>query len=587
MPKRLTGFSDSRKGVKKVGSNLSGCCLPPGNEPFPDGNPSPQFELPKGEIVPCFPPGVIPPICWELAHNDPNAVSIDLVAIFAGEGQPADSGDSSPFELPVGEMVPYFPSGTIPSMHWELAHGDLNATPIDLDKLFSKDLELTDAKGGIRSQKANRNIKEMANAIARRNTLAVVENRVLCLYKAPYWRILDRNEATRFVVYAAKQLFGDNAAYLSKTQYGEIVFDLLNNEATENLSMIPAPDCNYLCCRDSLYDWHSGECIPHDSSYMRFSFLDVDTKEIGSCTGEHWELFLDNLTRGDDDLRQRILEMIGVILSGYPSKSFFWLEGESGTGKSQLANFLRDVLGNSSCFALNEVDQLSDKWTTGHLPGKLLCTCGDAPKKPLSSKTISTIKELTGDDPIRGELKYQEPFTFENTAKLLFASNFPLQISKEDQDEALMKRLVVIPCRNPVPQENQIPGLHRHLHQEAGYIIGLAMDALIQFEERNGAYTPLSPDYECEAVQMLGAEQEVTGFVQAYCMLDENATCTTAELFEAFQDSIFGGTLNKSQFSKTLCSLFPEIQHSRTNTTRFLKGISLKPADTQSVNPGP
>lgn len=569
-----------------MGSNLSGCCLPPGNEPFPDGNPSPQFELPKGEIVPCFPPGVIPPMCWELAHNDPNAVSIDLVAIFAGEGQPADCGDSSPFELPVGEMVPYFPSGTIPSMHWELAHGDLNAAPIDLDKLFSKDLELTNAKGGIRSQKINCNLEEIANAIARRYTLAAVGNQ-LCLYEPPCWRVLSRDEAKQFVVEVVKERFNDDAKYLSPAQYNNIVARLCYNEATEKLPKIPAPDYNYLCCRDGLYDWRSGKCIPHDSSYMRFSFLDVDAEDIGRCTGEHWELFLDNLTGGDDDLRQRILEIIGVILSGYPSKSFFLLEGESGTGKSQLANFLRDVLGDSSCFALNDIAQLSDKWTPGSLMGKLLCICGDVPQTTLPSKTIGTIKQLTGDDLIRGELKYQNAFAFDNTAKLLFASNFPLQISRQDQDEAFMNRLVVIPCRNPVPKENQIPDLHRHLHQEAGYIIGLAMDALIQFEERNGAYTPLHPDYECEAVQMLGAEQEVTGFVQAYCMLDENAACTTAELFEAFQDSIFGGTLNKSQFSKNLCSLFPEIQHTRTNTTRLLKGISLKPADTQSVNPGP
>ena len=569
-----------------MNSNLSGFYSPSGNEQFPEGSSLLPFMLPVDNVASVVPTGLVPSRHQAPTLDDPTIADTDFNKLFSGEGLSADGSELLSFALPADEVSVTVPGGLVPSRHQEPTRNDQSVRPLDLDKLFSKDLELTDAKGGIRSQKINCNLEEIANAIARRYTLAAVGNQ-LCLYEPPCWRVLSRDEAKQFVVEVVKERFNDDAKYLSPAQYNNIVARLCYNEATEKLPKIPAPDYNYLCCRDGLYDWRSGKCIPHDSSYMRFSFLDVDAEDIGRCTGEHWELFLDNLTGGDDNLRQRILEIIGVILSGYPSKSFFLLEGESGTGKSQLANFLRDVLGDSSCFALNDIAQLSDKWTPGSLMGKLLCICGDVPQTTLPSKTIGTIKQLTGDDLIRGELKYQNAFAFDNTAKLLFASNFPLQISRQDQDEAFMNRLVVIPCRNPVPKENQIPDLHRHLHQEAGYIIGLAMDALIQFEERNGAYTPLHPDYECEAIQMLGAEQEVTGFVQAYCMLDENATCTTAELFEAFQDSIFGGTLNKSQFSKNLCSLFPEIQHTRTNTTRLLKGISLKPADTQSVNPGP
>lgn len=91
--------------------------------------------------------------------------------------------------------------------------------------------------------------------------------------------------------------------------------------------------------------------------------------------------------------------------------------GESGTGKSQLSNFLRNLLENDACFALNDISQLGERWTTGSLLGKLLCICGDVPNAPLTSKAIGTIKQLTGDDLIRGEFKYQNAFTFENTAK--------------------------------------------------------------------------------------------------------------------------------------------------------------------------
>lgn len=548
-----------------------------GSEQLPDESRPSQFELPAGIAVPCFPSGVIPPVHWELAHSDPTAMPIDLAAIFSEEGQPADSNASSSFELPNGEMVSCFPSGVIPSICLGLVHSDPITPPIDLDKLFSKDLELTDAKGGIRSQKANRNIAEIAEAISNRYEMAVV-GKQLYRYEPPCWRALDRDESMRFIADAVQSLFREDEKYLSRAQYRDIAYRLCNQEKNR-IVQIPALDYNYLCCRDAMYDWHSRKCIPHESSYMRFSFLDIDAAEIGQCDGEHWELFLNNLTGGDVSLRQRILEVIGVILSGYPSKSFFVLEGESGTGKSQLVNFFRDVLGTSACFAVNDIDQLSNKWTPGSLVGKLLCICGDIPQKTLSSKTIGTIKQLTGDDLIRGELKYQDAFTFDNTAKLLFASNFPLQISGQKQDEALLNRLVVLPCHNPVPHEDQIPGLHKLLHQEAGYIIDLAMDALAQLEERNGAFTPLPPDLDIEVIQAPDVEQEIMDFVYECCVLEDGASCTVAQLFAGFQDYTHNDTLDTAQFSIKLRQLYPRVDRKATKNARLLTGIRMKIAE--------
>lgn len=442
------------------------------------------------------------------------------------------------------------------------------------ESIFCNDLKLTDTNKGLRSQKINRNISEIADALQHRFEFASVLG-TLAVYKPPCWRVMHREEAIRFISESVNLLFSEESKYLSSRQRAEIVDQLLYHSKTKQLQEVPLPDYHYLCCRDYMYDWRSGECLPHDSSFLRFSYLDLEAEEVGNCDGPYWEQFLDNLTGNDPCLRQRILEMIGVILSGYPSKSFFFLEGESNTGKSQLANFFKDILGKNSCTALNDVSQLGQKWTPASLFGKLLCLCGDMPNASLDSKAIGAIKQLTGDDLIRGEFKYKDAFTFENTAKLLFVSNYPLKIPNQYQETALLNRLIMIPCRNPVPQEQQIPALHTWLHREAGYIVNLALEALRELENRNGVFTPLTENDCLSLIRMSDEEEQIRDFVQNCCILREDASCKVGDVFRVFQTYAPEVQLAPANFSKLIYQLFPQVESIRSNQARMFRGLSL------------
>lgn len=85
---------------------------------------------------------------------------------------------------------------------------------------------------------------------------------------------------------------------------------------------ISTPDYRYLCCRDYMYDWCTGTCLPHSSEYQCFSYLDIDAESIGHCNGTNWEMFLDNMTGGDSMLRQRTLEK---ILAGNRYRFPIWI----------------------------------------------------------------------------------------------------------------------------------------------------------------------------------------------------------------------------------------------------------------------
>lgn len=488
----------------------------------------------------------------------------------------------SQFAAPISEVPDVLPANLMPYRHLDPVLDDPSATGPDWDTIFGRDLELTDTKEGLRSQKVNRNIAEIASAIRNRCEFLHIAGH-LAVFEPPCWKILGHGEALRFVKRAAEELFPSDAKYLNCRQYEEIVSHLRLDFKTPCQKEIPTPDYRYLCCRDYMYDWRTGRCLPHNSKYQYFSYLDIDAESIGSCDGAHWEMFLDDMTGGDSILRQRILEMIGVILSGYPSKSFFFLTGESGTGKSQLVNFLRDVLGTSACVALNDISQLGQKWTTGSVFGKLLCLCGDVPDAPLDSRTIGTIKQLTGDDLIRGEFKYKDAFMFDNMAKLLFVSNYPLRIPNPEREQALLERLVVIPCRNPVARECQIPNLHELLYEEAGYIVDLAMRALADLDDRNGVFTSLPEDFGWEPAQVSNMDRAIMEFVHKYCVREEGASCWVSEVFQAFQAHFPEENLRDSQFSKALLRLFPEVKKVRSSSGRKYNGLRL--AETDYGNP--
>lgn len=535
-----------------------------------------DFAASGGQVPEFFSPGLVPCQHVEPVLNDSTLPVPDWDKSFGEDRRAGQAQSRMPmdFTVPDDQVPEFFSSGLVPYQHVEPELDDSMLPEPDWARAFRGDLKLTDAKKGLRSQVANRNIAEIANAILSRYEIISVADQ-LAIYNPPCWRIMGRDDMHRFVAEAVAGLFPQDKDYLDSRQYDQIIFHLRHNHKIDRLQTVPSPDPQYLCCRDGMYDWRSQTCRPHDSSFMRFSCLDIDAGSIENCDGTHWEMFLDNLTGGNPALRQRVLEMIGVILSGYPTKSFFFLQGEGGTGKSQLVNFLRDVLGTSACVALNDISQLGEKWTPGSLFGKLLCVCGDMPDAPLNSKTIGAIKQLTGDDLIRGEFKYKNAFMFENTAKLLFVSNYPLRIPNPGRERALLDRLVDIPCQNAVEKQMQIPDLHKLLYEERGCIAYQAMEALAILEARNGVFTPLPEEFVSPVMHVSDKEYFIREFIKENFILEEGASCVVNEVFRMFRTHYPEVEICVEQFSKVLRRIYPEIKKDRVNCARKFIGLRL------------
>lgn len=81
----------------------------------------------------------------------------------------------------------------------------------------------------------------------------------------------------------------------------------------------------------------------------------------------------------------------------------------------------------------------------------------DLPSSTIDSSAAAMLKKLSGGDLINGEIKYMSNFEYVYTGHLLFGSNYLPKINYNDP--AFAERLLIIPCINPIPKEQQDPYL--------------------------------------------------------------------------------------------------------------------------------
>ena len=127
-----------------------------------------------------------------------------------------------------------------------------------------------------------------------------------------------------------------------------------------------------------------------------------------------------------------------------------------------------------------------DKYRPAKLYGKRVNICGDIPDMKMQKS--ENFKKLTsGLDLIDAENKYQDPFTFQNTAKLVFSAN---DIPEGKKDKAYYRRWILIRFPNNFEGEKADKSLITKLQtpEELSGFLNLALDGLKRVRE-NGKFS--------------------------------------------------------------------------------------------------
>ncbi len=368
-------------------------------------------------------------------------------------------------------------------------------------------------------------------------------------------------------------IYPDIAGAVVDSDYKKIYLELLHDpelKVKEKLSS-PPQIVNFF---DGEIDFTSNPmCIQRSNPVHYFmSSINVSCQDVldPPMAGETFERFIRYASGGDETIRTQILELLAIAMTGDQLKHFYVIYGPSNSGKSQWGRFMRELLGQNQVEAVRGAHDLGDRWTPGSLAGKKLALCSDLPNKVLPSNAIGMIKQFCGDDPIKGEEKYANSFTYDQKALLLFIGNFPIRLPHAEQDEAFWNRMIVIPFMNPVQEENMELNLYQKLLDEAPYIIHEAIIAYQALAERNYVLTRSEIPMEFRQNGIYGIDT-VRDFVRANLEERIDNGVSTRELYEAFC-SQSGQGMALTTFSRALAAaiqeLFPHaVQVKRVNAS--------------------
>jgi P4 family phage/plasmid primase-like protien len=259
--------------------------------------------------------------------------------------------------------------------------------------------------------------------------------------------------------------------------YTTLVHDHLRSILSlQNKVIIDQPNTDLINVKNGMYNWRTGELLPHDQKYM--STVQLGVSYDPSATSPHFDKWLSETLPGDEALG---IEVIGyMLMSGNPFHIIPLLVGNGRNGKSTYLRIIQKMIGEKNYSGL-DLNQLStDKFAPVSMYGKLANICPDIHQKHLSNTGM--LKRVTGGDPIQGERKGQNSFQFTPWATLIFSTNELW--SSSDTSEAYFERWLPVPFNQKFSANGSFD--ENLLYAEMNGIFNKAMASLRTLHKNHG-----------------------------------------------------------------------------------------------------
>lgn len=189
------------------------------------------------------------------------------------------------------------------------------------------------------------------------------------------------------------------------------------------------------------------------------------------------------------------------------------------------------------------------------------------------------------------ERKFQRPFSYKPTTKLLFATNHKITIAYKD--EQFIERLVVLPFLNSVPPEDQDRELLDKMKDERPAIFNKALKAFKRLRDNNFVFTEVDESKKFVNFPATGNEnrsflsEAIGQFIEQRCNVTEfkDDFTTISDLYFAFSDFYmerYNLSIEMDEFSKAFKAAALEIglEYKQKNRGRGYRGILLYDADS-------
>ncbi|MEW5890380.1 MAG: phage/plasmid primase, P4 family [Pseudomonadota bacterium] len=274
-----------------------------------------------------------------------------------------------------------------------------------------------------------------------------------------------------------------------------------------------------------IVDLKTGRLRPHDRA-DRMTKITTATPRGDS---PRWRAFLADVTGGDGELQKYLQRMVGYCLTGsIEEHALFFLYGTGANGKSVFANVISTILGDYAATAPMDtfVETRTDRHPTdlAGLRGARFVTAIETEQGGRWNE--SKVKAITGGDKIAARFMRQDFFTYLPQFKPVIVGNHKPAI--RNIDEAMKRRLHLIPFTVTIPPEKRDPRLTEKLLAERDGIMAWAVEGCLAWQ-REGLKPPASVVSATE--EYFEAEDALGRWIEERCVLEPNAKSLTAELF--------------------------------------------------------
>lgn len=251
----------------------------------------------------------------------------------------------------------------------------------------------------------------------------------------------------------------------------------------------------------------------------------------GACPT--WHKFLHAATAGDGELIGFLQRMAGYALTGETrDHAMFFVYGTGGNGKGTFLNTLQWIMGDYAKAAPAEMftERKHEAHTTelARLMGARLVTAQETEEGKRWAE--AKIKALTGGDPVTARFMRQDDFEYIPQFKLVMTGNHKPGL--RNVDEAIKRRLHMIPFMVTIPPEQRDTDLPAKLRAEAGGILQWAVEGCLAWQ-RGGLQAPAAV---IAATSDYMEQQDVLGiWIEEACELDTNTSARRGDLYKSFK----------------------------------------------------
>lgn len=232
--------------------------------------------------------------------------------------------------------------------------------------------------------------------------------------------------------------------------------------------------------KNGILNIYTRELKPHSPEFLATVAFPVEyRREVGYGP---WGEFMNRSM--DEENRAKLIKMLGdILIPGYPFQSIYFLVGVGGNGKGTLGRGLNAFVGIENVSGVRLQELAEDKHATADLYGKLINFAGDVNADDI--KDWALIRSLSGGDLIRANGKYQKPYFFLNSAKLVFAFN---QLPKVDDAYSSFRRVVLIEFNQVYTDDEKDDDLDEKLRTSEALsgLLNIALDGVQKLKDDGG-----------------------------------------------------------------------------------------------------